>query len=196
MFSVYHEIVSSQSDNIFYLLAKLGKDVIFDDLTAAYEGDELLKKAVKFIVYCYSIDSDRISLGSDRRKEKAAIFKMLDIDPALYDDFVLLGEKAVVESAQKWLRDQDSVQFEFLTTLREAYVQQQAAALKPLEKASGGTDWDQKQKCIEHMASLKKMIKDAEAELKQNDPKLKEAHEEVQKASKKISTIGPENFAY
>jgi hypothetical protein len=43
------------------------------------------------------------------------------------------------------------------------------------------------------MTELKKMIKDAEAELQQNDPKMKVVHQEVKKAAKFV--IGPESFA-
>jgi hypothetical protein len=109
----------------------------------------------------------------------------------------MLNNMAIVKASQNWMRAQDSRQLEYLLTLQELYVQQQTAALQPLKKADGiNIDYDQKQKCMEHMTDLKKMIVDAESELQQNNPKLKQAYEEVRQARQKAPTTGPADYAW
>lgn len=169
---------------------------------------ELCAKIIKFIAYGNSIESNKISVGGDRRKELYKIFRDLEIpqegvDPIwpdikrnYYDEVVILGNAAVAESIIRWLQHKDNRQLEFLFTLQNAYVQHQAASLKDIRKSSGEVDFDQKFKCIGYMMDLKNKIKDAESELQQNDPKLKEAYEEVKQAKQKAPTMGVEKHAW
>lgn len=201
MINPFKEITEYQGKNIFDLLSNIDLDMLFEPLREVFLINEdvpdirICNQAVKFIVYCYSSESDKITIGGDRRREKAAVFALLDMDGNLYNDFVVLENEAVIEVVQAWLRRQKNHLFEYWITLREVYVQQQTAALKPLQNGDGGIDYNQKQKCVEHMADLKKMMKEAEAEVHQNDPMYKTLVEDVKKHSPKSTTIGPENFS-
>lgn len=195
MINSYFELVNANDDGFEDYLARINLLRIFESIFQEYEDRGLCKKMVLYVAYTHTIESDKISVGGDRRKECHQIFKDLKIPDEHYDDVVLLKGDAVLKSVQLWMRNQDSRQIEYLFTLQNAYVQQQAAALKDIRKSTSEIDFDQKQRCIEHMTELKKMIKDAESELQQNHEKLKEAYQDIKKATKVKNTIGPESFA-
>jgi hypothetical protein len=197
MISQFSEVVEHDEGDYKEHLDKVALLHIFEPIFDEYKDIDVCKKIIKFIAYAYSIYSSKISIGGDRRKEKSGIFKTLEIPVELYQDVVLLNNMSIVKASQNWMRSQDNRQLEYLLTLEELYVQQQTAALQPLKKSDGiSIDYDQKQKCIEHMTDLKKMISDAESTLQQNDPKLKQAYEEVKTAKQKIKTLGPEAYAH
>lgn len=174
--------------NIFHLFDKIFTSLLFDD-------NKVQIKVIQYIVYSHSTESQKLSLGGDRRKECAKIFKELELDDKYYEAVVMLASRDVLDCVQSWMKHQDNRQIEYLFTLENAYMQQQKASLEMLKKTDGLTvDYNQKMDCILHMTDLKKMIKEAESELQQNDIRLKEAHKEVKKASTKFF-IGPESFA-
>lgn len=195
MINSYFEVVNSNDDDFGDYLSRINLFRIFESIFEEYEEMELCKKIILYIAYSHTLESSKISVGGDRRKECHQIFKDLKIPDEHYDDVVLLKGDAILKAVQLWMRNQDSRQIEYLFTLQNAYVQQQAAALKDIRKSTGEIDFDQKQRCIEHMTELKKMIKDAESELQQNHEKLKEAYQDIKKATKVKNTIGPESFA-
>lgn len=209
MINSFQEITIFDGSDFRDHLGKVNLDHIFDPVLKEYVYDPgLCVRIIKYIAFSNSIESNKISVGGDRRKELHKIFRDLEfpqegVDPlfpnikrAYYDEVVLMGNESVVESIIRWLKHKDNRQLEFLFTLQNAYVQQQAAALKEIKKSSGEVDYDQKYKCIGYMMDLKLKIKDAESELQQNDPKLKEAYEDVKQAKKTNSTTGVENYAF
>jgi hypothetical protein len=194
MINLYSEIVDYDGVNFQNHLERIGAMIVFEPIIKEYEDNLLQVKVAKYIAFTHSIESPKLSVGGDRRKEVAAVFKELSIEDEYYQDLILLKNKNVLKSVQLWMEKKDNRQFEYLLTLQNAYVQQQTASLDMLRKGDTlNIDYDQKFKCIEYMTDLKKMIKDAESELQQNDPKLKEAQKEVRKATKFV--LGPENFA-
>lgn len=195
MINGYFELVNSNDDDFENFLAQLNLFRIFESVFQEYDDRELSKKIILYVAYTHTLESNKISVGGDRRKECHQVFKELKIPDEYYDDVVLLNSSSVLKSVQLWMQYQDSRQIEYLFTIQNAYMQQQAAALKDIKKSTGEVDYDQKQRCIEHMTELKKMIKDAESELQQNHEKLKEAYQDIKKASKIKNTIGPESFA-
>jgi hypothetical protein len=188
MVNSFFETVTYAGDDYAEYLEKLNIISIFEPIFKAYEDPELCKKIVKYVAYTHSLESDKLSVGGDRRKEVTKVFKDLSIPDEYYEDLVLLRNSAVIKSAQRWMQYRDNRQIEYLFTLQNAYAQQQAASLKDIKKSTGEVDYDQKQRCIEHMTELKQMIKDAESELQQNHEKLKEAYKEVTRAAKKKTT--------
>lgn len=209
MINSFQEISIFSGDDFRDHLGRISLDHIFDPLLKEYGYDPALcVKIIKYIAFGNSIESDKISVGGDRRKELHKIFRYLDIpnegvDPKFlsikrnyYEEIVLLSNDSVAESIIRWLKHKDNRQIEFLFTLQNAYVQQQAASLKEIRKSSGEVDYDQKFKCIGYMMDLKNKIKDAESELQQNDPKLKAAYEELKQAKQKAPVMGVENHAW
>lgn len=179
MTNAYYEIVSHEGDyrNIFdkYLFLK-----IFEPIIEYFEDVDTATKVIKFIVYGFSLESTKLTVTGDRRKELVAIFNELEIDKKLYKEVVLLENGIILSCSQKWLIYQDNAQLEYLFTLEQAYIQQQTASISPLKKSDGvNIDYDQKQKCIEHMRELRKWIKEAQAELIQSNAKMKEAYKDV-----------------
>lgn len=195
MINSYFELVNSNDDDFEDYLSRINLYRIFESIFQEYDEMELCKKIILYIGHTHTLESNKISVGGDRRKECYQIFKDLKIPEDHYDDVVLLKGTPILKAVQLWMQYQDSRQIEYLFTLQNAYAQQQAAALKDIPRSGGGVDYDQKQRCIEHMTELKKMIKDAESELQQNHDKLKEAYNEVKKNTKVKNTIGPESFA-
>lgn len=198
MINLYQEITQFDGVNFHDHLKRIGAFDIFEPIfTSRFFDDNIVQiKSCQYIAYTHSSESPKLSVGGDRRKMLNAVFKSLGVGDEFYQALVCLEHPAIVESIKKWMDKKDDRQLEFLFTLQNAYVQQQKASLEMLKKSDLITiDYDQKMKCIEHMVELKKMIKDAESELQQNDPKLKQAYEEVKNAAKKSQTLGVENFA-
>jgi hypothetical protein len=197
MISLFNEIVNYDGVNFQDHCERIGVSYIFEPIftSTVYDDNELHIKIAKYIALTHSIESHKLTMSGDRRKEIHAVFKEFGIDDEHYNGIVLLKDRDVVKSVQLWMSKQDNRQAEYLFTLQNAYVQQQTAALDNLKKPDGiSTDYDQKMRCIEHMTELKKMIKDAESELQQNDPKMKAAHQEVKRAAAK-TTLSIEHFA-
>jgi ribosomal protein S20 len=197
MISLFQEISTYDGVNFQDHCERIGALYIFEPIFSStiYEDNELHVKIAKYVALTHSIESPKLTMSGDRRKEIHVVFKELGIDDEHYNGIVLLKDRDVVKCVQLWMAKQDNRQAEYLFTLQNAYVQQQTASLDNLKKSDGlNTDYDQKMRCIEHMTELKKMIKDAESELQQNDPKMKEAHQEVRKAVQK-NVLGIEKFA-
>lgn len=197
MINLYQEITQFDGVNFHDHLKRIGAFDIFEPILNSSEFNDNTEqiKVCQYVVYTHSMESPKIYVGGDRRKMLSSVFKSLSLDDKLYQPLVCLESVEVVGAVKKWLDRQDDKQLSFLFTLQNAFVQQQTASLSVLRKSTGEVDYDQKMRCINHMIELKKMIKEAESELQQNDPKLKQAYEEVRSASKKTNTLGIENFA-
>lgn len=189
MINPYQALTTHTGFDFEDYLERLNLLRIFMPIFEEFQDKEDRKNIVLYIVFTHSIESTKLTVGGDRRKEINSIFKGLGLSDKLYEEIVLMKSSSVVRSAQLWMEFKDNRQIEYLFTLQNAYVQQQAAALSNIKKATFEIDYDQKMRCIEHMTELRKMIKDAESELQQNDSRLKEAYEEVRKSNKK-STMG------
>lgn len=197
MINLFQEIISFDGVNFQDHCDRIGVLYIFEPIftSTVYDDNELHIKIAKYIALTHSIESQKLTMSGDRRKEIHAIFKELGIDDEYYNGIVLLKDRDVLKSVQLWMAKQDSRQAEYLFTLQNEYVQQQTAALDNLKKSDGiNTDYDQKMRCIQHITELKTMIKDAESQLQQNDPKMKDAHQEVKRVVSKF-TVGPETYA-
>ena len=199
MVNAFAELTSYQGD-----FSDIKEKYTFMDLFAPlfeqYAAQpKLATKIIKYILYAFSIESTKITLGGDRAKETTLLFKELGIDEgrskdeSLLEDIVLLQDDNVLICVNKWLKWQDSRQIEFLFTLHQEYVQQQHASLSKIRTSSGEIDWDQKMKCIEHLKELKVMIKDAESELMQNNPAMKHIFKAAERGNVK-NTMGAESF--
>lgn len=196
MVNLYSEIVNFDGVNFQDHLERVGLSFVFDPIIhcSDFDDNQLQIKVCQYIVFAFSLESPKLTIAGDRRTETASIFRELKLPDSIYGSLVLLNHEKVLESAKRWMKKQDNAQIEYLFTLKEAYVQQQTASLQDLKNSSGETDYVMKMKCIENMVELKKMIKEAESELQQNDERLKSAHNEIKKSTSKF-TIGVENFA-
>jgi hypothetical protein len=196
MISPFHSIVSYEGDNWDDFLDRILLVHIFSPVIKEYKNKDTLKGAIRFIAYAYSVDSDKIILGRDWKKNKQEIFEFVLIKPEKksYEDLVLLENKAVVETIHRWVDHQNNDTFTHLQVLKDLRVEMQISALSKILKSSGEIDYDQKFRNAKYADDLKQMIKDLESELIQNNQKLKDAVKEVKVAKSKF-TVGPETFS-
>lgn len=195
MINSFSEIINYDGVNFQDHLKRLNLYHLFEPIfsCADFDDNTLHLKIIQYIVFSHSLESAKLTVSGDRRKEIHKIFQDLDIPDEHYENVVMIKNTSVLKAIQLWLKFKDNRQVEYLYTLQNAYVQQQAAALKEIRKSTGEIDYDQKMRCIEHMTELKQMIKDAESELQQNDEKLKEAYKEISRVNKK-KTASVEDF--
>lgn len=187
MINYFQKIISYDKTDIEDHLKKMNLYHIFSPIFTEYKERSI--DVIKFIVYAFTYGSPKIGILNDRKKEKEAILHYLGLEKDIYEnDLIYLKNTIVVGVIEKWLKYGDNRQIEYLMILQESYVQHQRAAISNIKKGdSENTDFDQKFKCVEYMEKLKKMIKDAESELQQNDPLFKEVYSEVYKAKHKKS---------
>lgn len=194
MVSLYSEIINFDGVNFQDHLERVGLSFVFEPVISEFDDNLTQIKVSQYIAYSHSLESSKITIAGDRRKELQEIYKWLKLPDDLYEDVVLMKNRNVLESIKRWMIKQDNRQIEYLFTLQNAYIQQQTAALQDLRKSTGEIDWDQKMRCVSNMTELKEMMKTAESELQQQDDRLKETHVEIKKVAAKF-TISPENFA-
>jgi hypothetical protein len=196
MTSPYHAILNHEEDNWQEFLEKILLIDIFMPVIIEYKDYSTLKSVIRFITYAYSVESEKIILGMDWQKNKQNIFEFSLVKPEkkLYEDLVLLKNKSVVDCIHKWLAFQDNDTFTQLQVLKDLRVEMQISSLTNILKASGETDYDQKFRNATYANDLKKIIKDLESELIQNNQRLKDVVKEVRLAKSKF-TVGPETFS-
>ncbi len=210
MVNVYNEIVSevdaAHANGFFEKLEEMDVLKLFQPILDFFKGELeaplMAKRVIIYIAYCYSLDSPKISVNGDRAREKGDVFRALNIphkdekhEHQLYNWVVNLESAAVVYGINAWMERQGEQQFQYYITLKDSYAEMQRAALLPLTDKDGNINYDQKQRCIEHMTETKKLIKEAQAELLQKDEKLKVGFQEIKKAQERHKFVGPESFA-
>lgn len=196
MISPYQSIISYEEDNWDEFLEKCLLIDIFMPIIIFYKEPHIIKCVIKYIVYAYSVQSEKIVLGMDWQKNKQQIFEFVLIKPEKdsYEDLVLLKNKAVVDTIHNWMEFQDNDTFKMLQVLKDLRVEMQISSLSRIIKSSGEVDYDQKYRNAEYSVKLKEKIKELEAELIQNNVKMKDAVREVRMSKSKFN-VGPETFA-
>lgn len=199
MISAYNAIVSYEEDNWEEFLDKLTLFEIFKPVISLYLGHPgVLKPVMRYIVWAYSKDSDKVIIGDDWQENKKRIFDAAMIPPmqGIKGQVLYLKSEAVLQTIQGWLDFQQEDAFSHLMMLKELKLEMQLSANSSIRKSSGEIDYDQKYKNSEYVSKLRQSVKDLEAELIQNDIKLKESAKEVRTASRKVkNTFGVENFS-
>lgn len=193
MISAYSEILAYSGDEWEDYLTKICLIDIFKDLIPLFKDKEALTQAIRYIVMCYSKDSDCVVLGTDWVSNKKRIFDKVLIHKDYYQDLILLENGIVIKTIQRWLSFQDSAVYSQLIMLKDLQQEMQDSANSSIKKANLEIDYDQKFKNAKYVNELKIMIDDLEQELIQNNPKLKEATKELSKAKAK-NTLGLEAF--
>jgi hypothetical protein len=193
MINAYSDILSYSGDEWEDFLTKICLIDIFKDLIPLFKDKEALTQAIRYIVMCYSKDSDCVILGTDWVSNKKRIFDKVLIHKDYYQDLVLLENGIVIKAIQRWLSFQDSAVYSQLIMLKDLQQEMQDSANSSIKKANLEIDYDQKFKNAKYVNELKIMIDDLEQELIQNNPKLKEATKELSKAKAK-NTLGLEAF--
>jgi hypothetical protein len=198
MINPYQALSTYEGDSWNEYLENLCLYEIFKDLIEAYGSEPgILKCIIRYIVWAYSKDSDKIILGDDWGKNKLRIYEASVLPPtkAIQDNVLYLKDKVILTTIKAWMAFQDNDTFKEIMMLRDLRAEMQISANMDIKKATGEIDYDAKFKCAKYSIELYQMINDAEQKLLQNDPKMKEAILEVKRNSKNKITIGPEMFS-
>lgn len=193
----YQAIIQYEEDNFEEFLERLCLIDIFLPVIKAYPDRDTLKCVIRYIVYSYSLNSEKIVLGMDWQKNKQKIFEDVLAKPekGIYEDLVLLKNEAVLQSINSWMEHQDSDSFKMLQVLRDLRIEMQLSANAKIIKSSGEIDYSQKFLNAEYANKLKAMIKDLENELIQNNPLLKESVREVKVETNKKNSRSVGSYA-
>lgn len=186
-------------DDWYEYLDSISLCEIFKDLIVKYQADpSLLKGIIRYIVWTYSKDSDKITLGADWGENKKRIFETAQLPPMeeVLRNVVFLADDIVLITIKRWIEFQDDDTWKELMMLKDLRSEMQLSANSPLKSGNGeAVNYDQKFKNAKYSIDLALMIKDCESKLLQNDPRFKDAVREVKQRSKSNISVSPESFA-
>src|SRR5688572_8382149 len=172
---------------------------IFKDLIVKYqESPSLLKGIIRYIVWAYGMESDKIILGTDWVETKKRIFESAQLPPMedVLNDVVYLRDDVILLTIKRWIDFQDNDTWKELMMLKDLRAEMQLSANSQLRTGNGeGVNYDQKFKNAKYSIDLSFMIKDCESKLLQNDPRFKDATREVKQKTRSNISISPESFA-
>lgn len=198
MINVYTNITIYEGSDWKEYLEKICLYEIFKPLVEKY-GDRpgLLKCLIRYIVWAYSKDSDKITLGTDWKENKKRIYDAAQLPPQeeVQEEVIGLKNETVLATIKKWLEFQQDETWNELVMLKDLRVEMQVSANSRILNAALEVNYDQKFKNAKYSMDLALLIRDTESKLLQNDPKLKEAIKDVRQATKVKTTIGPEMFS-
>lgn len=195
MISAYNDLINYDEDNFEDYLNTICLADIFKGLIDIFKDKAALKQAIRYIVWTYSKQSDCVIIGDDWLKNKKRIFDKSLLHQSYYEDMVLLKNRIVVATIQKWVEFQDNNVYANLISLKDLMVEMRLSSNSIIKKSNDETDYSQKYLNATYVQDLQKMIYDLEQELIQNDMKLKEGIKEIKRASKASFSIGVEKYA-
>ena len=165
---------------------------IFKDIISEFGNDKVLTTSIiRYIVWAYSVDSDKIVMGMDWLKNKKKIFDDAqlpvksylvndeDFKLTFYDGIVLLKHDKILSTIKRWLDFQDDENFCNFITYNDLLIEMRVAANSPIKKSSAEIDYQSKMYCAESIKELMKMKKEAEETFLQNNEKMKEDTEQI-----------------
>lgn len=200
MIDVYSELSQYAGNNWSIFLKKVGVEDIFADLmelsrtTYQEMAYETVGGGVKYILWTYSVRSDRLDLGMEWERIKQNNFSQSGLPATKWADFGLLKSEAVVKTVYRWLDFQDEPVMKQLVCLKDLRLEMQLSAVSPIMRGQTDIDYDQKFKNAKYAIELEKMIAECNAQLVKNNPRLSFANKEMDR-SKRPQTLGPESYA-
>jgi len=193
MTSIYEQIESSKDDNILSVLRKANLMPIFQGLFTVFPGKA--EKIIRYIIYCYSVESPKVVFGGEWRRMKGDIYRELRLPDSDYEFVVDLKSEDIVGVIKMWLEYQDEEAFSTYCMLCDLIVENRIAANSSVRKASGEIDYDQKRKCAESAIDLLAKKTEFEQRLIQNHDKFKGVPEVQKIMNKKRNVTGPEAYS-
>jgi hypothetical protein len=199
MINPFQSLTTYTGDDWSEYLDSISLFEIFKDLIVKYQANpSLLKSIIRYIVWAYSKDSDKITLGTDWTANKKRIFEAAELPPMenILMDVVNLQDDIVLITIKRWVDYQNDDTWKELVMLKDLRSEMQFSANSALKSGNGDSvNYDQKFKNAKYSIDLAQMIKDCESKLLQNDPRLKEAMREVKAKTKNNYSLSPESFA-
>ncbi len=183
---------------------------IFEKIINEFRSNQdIVTSIIKYIVWTYSIESEKVVQGMEWQSNKRKIYEDADMPGGnkyiidseeykltFYDGFVLLKHPTALETIKKWLDFQDDENWSNWCMYNDLLVEMRIAANSPIKKSTGEIDYDAKMKCAQYINDLLKLKSDSESTLLQNNEKLREAYAEVSKELRKgnSKTMGFESM--
>lgn len=175
-----NDLINYEGNDWQQYLNKLCLYDIFKDLCEEFGSDkEMLTGLMRYIVWAYSIDSNKIVLRQEWMANKKRIFKVASLPILMEEDVVYLKNKTILYTIKKWLTSQNEENYSTYSMLNDLIMELRVASNSPIKKSTGEIDYKTKVECAESVIEL--LAKKAEIEQKfiQNNDKLKEAYKEV-----------------
>lgn len=199
MINPFQSLITYSGDDWSEYLDSISLFEIFKDLIIKYQANpSVLKGIIRYIVWAYSKDSDKITLGTDWTENKKRIFEAAELPPmeSILMDVVNLKDDIILLTVKRWIDFQNDDAWKELTMLKDLRSEMQLSANSALRSGNGDSvNYDQKFKNAKYSIDLSQMIKDCESKLLQNDPRLKDALKEVRVKTKNNYSLSPESFA-
>lgn len=199
MINPFQSLITYSGDDWYEYLESISLYEIFKDLIVKYQANPtILKGIIRYIVWAYSKDSDKITLGTDWTENKKRIFEAAELPPmeSILMDVVNLKDDIILLTVKRWIDFQNDDAWKELTMLKDLRSEMQLSANSALRSGNGDSvNYDQKFKNAKYSIDLSQMIKDCESKLLQNDPRLKDALKEVRVKTKNNYSLSPESFA-
>ena len=199
MINPLHAIINYSGDEWQEYLDSISLFDIFKDLIFEYHADKpLLKGIIQYIVWAYSKNSDKITIGTDWTENKKRIYEAAQLPPMekTQMNVVHLKDEVILITIKRWIDYQDDDTWKEYTMLKDLRSEMQLSANSQLKGGTGDVvNYDQKFKNAKYSIELSNMIKDCEHKLLQNDPVHKHSVLEVKQKIKSNISISPESFA-
>lgn len=189
------ELLSYEEDNWEDFLQQLDLFRIFKPILALTNDKTERRGIIRYIVWTYSKNSDKVIMDMEWERNKKNIFDETDLHLHWREMLLDLKSDSLVAAIEGWIEYQDEDVATQIITLKDLKREMQISSISDIKKGnSTEVDYDQKFKNAEYVIKLREMIKKMEAELVQNDMKLKTAIKEVRSVRTK-NTMGVEKFA-
>lgn len=189
----YTVLLSYEGDDWKEFLDGIGLLDVFGELLGNFNTPESARKIVRYIVWTYSVNSERIVAGQDWESNKHNNYVHAGLPQDLWEGIGMLKDVYVARTIHRWLEYQDDPVFKQLQSLRDLKLEMQISSVGRISKSSGEIDYDQKYKNAQYAVELDKMIKQLENQSIQNNPILKDAIRETRFSRR--TTTGPEAFS-
>lgn len=197
MTNPFHSIITYEENNWQDFIDRIGLMEVFKELIEKYGNDpSLLRSYIKYVLWTYSFESEKILIGTDWLDNKKKIFETCDFKPEeiYFKNTVYLECDVVLRTIHRWLKYQDKPVFTQYKVLKDLMFEMQVSANSPIKKSSGEIDYTQKFLNAGYVKDLRKMISDCESELIQSSSKLKEGYKEVNTNQQKRNTKSTEEI--
>lgn len=199
MINAYTEISNYDGNDFQDFLNKICLVDIFLPVLKEYEEKVVAKMVIKYIVHCYSINSEKIIQGTDWGLNKKRIFEDCLFPPNtekhnFFEETVHLKNEAVALSCKRWIEFQDNEIYSDLIMLKDLKFQMRVSSVTDIKNAAGEINYDQKMKNAKYVLELEAMIKETESRMIQNTT-LKHQVKEINNSFKsKKNTLSVESM--
>lgn len=195
MVNPYIALTSYEGSEWGKFLDQMGLLKVFEGVLMNFCHPDSTRKIIRYIVWTYSVNSDRQVAGMDWENNKRNNFNQAGLPGDFWEKIGLLKDLDVRRTVHRWLDFQDEPLFKQLQTLRDLKMEMQLSSVGIISKSNGEIDYDQKFKNANYSVDLDKMIQQLENQSIQNNPNLKDAMRELQ-YKKRNPTTGPEAYAH